>query len=1396
MSRDRSPGPRPSSLLRFALPLLAASLIAAAPPPDDHAEPWDGPAFAADPAALLQAAAAPPGATGEDVVLLFEEARYSYDEAGRETFSQRLVYRIESANADPSWSTVDERWAPWHQERPELRARVIAPDGTVHLLDPATVAESAEAQDDPDMFEDGRVLRAPLPATGPGAVVEQEVTIRDTAPLFDGGTVSYATLALGFPVRHARLVLEAPVALPLRYVSRLLPAAKPREEVADGRRRLVFEYHDLAAAEDPEPGLPPDVPRSPYVAFSTGRSWADLARRYSAVVDDKVRGADLKAFVRAAGAPAGSQLETVERLLARLGEQVRYTGVELGEGGLVPRPPAETLRRKFGDCKDKAVALVALLRSVDIPAYVALLDAGEDDQDVEAELPGLGAFNHAIVVVPGTPPIWIDPTDRFARAGELPAQDQGRLALVASPTATGLVRTPESSAADNRESETREYVLADLGKARVIETTEYRGEPERDMRAFYATADPTEMRGNLQDYVKTAYLAKGIGSLDHSDPADLAHPFRLRLEAKESGRGVTAEGDAAVAVFPDALLSRLPAELTGSGHDKGGKKEAAQEGEKGAPRKGDYYFTHPLTVETHYRVVPPAGYAPQPLPASRTRQLGPATLVEAYAVAPDGAVTADLRFEVGKRRLTGAEFAALAAGVREVAAAKPVLLLFEQVGEAHLAAGRVREALAEFERLAGAAPKKALPRTRVARALLAGGMGDAAREAARRAVQLEPGSALAHRTLGWVLQHDALGRRFGRGFDRPAALAAYRKAKALDPADGVARADLAILLEHDARGERYGAGADLAAAIDEYRALRADVHDESMDNNLLMALLYAGRFAELKELLAQLEGSPERAILSLVATAATDGAEAAVREADRKLGNDSSRLAALSGAAQRLIALRRYPEAAALLDRASRQSPNAAALLATVDVLRKARRHEEIAVSGREPAPAVRRLVLLAAAQPADARKLAALFSADLTRDLAGPDVERGFAAALGEVRRSLRSSEVPLDAVIDLGLAAVRDAVTGDDAVGYRVELAAAGAEAPRRLVAFVVPEGGEYRIAAMANQPETLAREALRRLARGDLRGARQWLDWARGEAAAGKGEDPLGPPPFVTLWSHGAEATAEEARCAAAALLAESAADAGKALPLLLACREATPEGARRTAVDLSLARAYLGLSRWADLYATAERLLVAAPDSDRAFAIAAFALARLGRQDELRRAADRRLASRADDPAALHALAGAAMDGGDFDRAHALLAKLADGGKADATDFNHLAWMALLSGRADDRAIEDAQRAATLTNYKSAPVLHTLASLYAERGRTAEAYRLILQAVAARDDETPLAADWYVFGRLAEQYGLPDAARAYYRRVAPQERETAMSTGRLAQQRLAALGPEPPARRARR
>jgi tetratricopeptide (TPR) repeat protein len=140
----------------------------------------------------------------------------------------------------------------------------------------------------------------------------------------------------------------------------------------------------------------------------------------------------------------------------------------------------------------------------------------------------------------------------------------------------------------------------------------------------------------------------------------------------------------------------------------------------------------------------------------------------------------------------------------------------------------------------------------------------------------------------------------------------------------------------------------------------------------------------------------------------------------------------------------------------------------------------------------------------------------------------------------------------------------------------------------------------------------------------------------------------------------------------------------------------------------------------------------------------------------------------------------------------LKKLQDERKATANDYNSLAWLSLFDGPVDEDALHAAQQANLLTKSSNFSVMHTLACLYAEMGKTEDARQLLLQGMKADAIEEPNGAAWFAFGRIYEQYGLPDAAAAAYRKVDKQDDETseAEDTYLLAQQRLKKLEPSMP------
>lgn len=496
---------------------------------EDH-EPWTVAHFSLPAKQIFDLASASTPPDGTDTSVLDDEDSYVFDANGRSVYTEYTVYKVLTQKGAEGWDSTSVQWEPWHQQRPTVRVRVITPDYVAHELDLKTLTDAPVEDEDSDIYSDRRVVRGPLPAIAPGSVVEEEIVVRDNSPLFVAGIVNRDFFGrVSTPVEHSQLTLQAPSSMLLRYSVNLLPDLKPSRTESDGEVKLVFEHDPIEPLDPAEPNLPHDVAAFPVVTFSTGNSWQQVATDYGKIVDGQVATADLKTLVDELVRGKISREEKAQAILAYLDKEIRYTGVEFGDAAIVPHSPSETLIRRYGDCKDKSTLLVAMLRVAGIPAYVALLNAGER-VDIPPDLPGMGLFDHAIVYVPGSADLWIDATNEYARLGQLPMADQGRLALVIRPESTGLVRTIEKSSQDNVLFEKREIDLAENGPAKIIETSEPRGVFESEFRDSYADKQNKKTRESLTDYMKSQYMADKLDRVDRSDPDNLSQQFELILE--------------------------------------------------------------------------------------------------------------------------------------------------------------------------------------------------------------------------------------------------------------------------------------------------------------------------------------------------------------------------------------------------------------------------------------------------------------------------------------------------------------------------------------------------------------------------------------------------------------------------------------------------------------------------------------------------------------------------------------------------------------------------------------------------------------------------------------------------------------------------------------------------
>jgi hypothetical protein len=189
-------------------------------------------------------------------------------------------------------------------------------------------------------------------------------------------------------------------------------------------------------------------------AWGGGDSWQDIGLWYRDLLAEVPRN-DTEIQQLAARLTQGSETprQRLEALLAYMRQKVRYVAIEVGIGGYRPSAPGDVLNRKWGDCKDKSILLVDLLRAVDITSHPALIRSDTGSR-IDAEFPSPNQFNHVIVAVPGEQLelteddptaggfLFLDPTQTRGAAGWLHPAVQDQQALVVDAEGGRLTRLP------------------------------------------------------------------------------------------------------------------------------------------------------------------------------------------------------------------------------------------------------------------------------------------------------------------------------------------------------------------------------------------------------------------------------------------------------------------------------------------------------------------------------------------------------------------------------------------------------------------------------------------------------------------------------------------------------------------------------------------------------------------------------------------------------------------------------------------------------------------------------------------------------------------------------------------------------------------------------------------
>jgi lipoprotein NlpI/transglutaminase-like putative cysteine protease len=355
-----------------------------------------------------------------------------------------------------------------------------------------------------------------------GDSVEVEYSVRGSNPVLGGRYNRILPLAFELPVDllQVRVLAVAGRTVAVRSV----PAADAVRSARQGRYnewRVRMEKVPALPQQDDAPDGLVQLPRleiSEYRNWGEVAQWADALYRVPEDLSPQVR--EMVAELKGAG---GDRKDALRRALKFVQDEIRYVGIEIGQGSVQPSHPNEVLRRRYGDCKDKTLLLIALARALGVEAYPALVStwAGRRASELLA-MPVV--FDHMIVharVDGGT--YWLDPTrshqeGRIERIGAVPFQ----WALVAGVGADRLSEVVPAPGYQEAIDVLQEFAVSDYRTpAAMRRTVSFSGAIAEAIRAVRAEEGDEDLAADLLAEVQAQYpQAAASDSLQVEDDAE------------------------------------------------------------------------------------------------------------------------------------------------------------------------------------------------------------------------------------------------------------------------------------------------------------------------------------------------------------------------------------------------------------------------------------------------------------------------------------------------------------------------------------------------------------------------------------------------------------------------------------------------------------------------------------------------------------------------------------------------------------------------------------------------------------------------------------------------------------------------------------------------------------
>lgn len=455
-------------------------------------------------------------------VVLLDDETYTVDAKGQAVLHEREVIKIlRPQGRDLAYPAV---WYDKDSKILSFHAWSIDPAGHEYAVKDSEMAEGSPPGDGGALFDDVKFRVADPPGRDPGGVVAYEYEKRERPYLAETDWDFQGEI----PIVSQSFTLV----LPTGYTYTTSWAHHAKVNAID------LENQHYRWEMNNEPGIDLErVPMSPAPSSLAGRltvhyagptlqfpedgTWRGIGEWYTALAKDRMTPTP-EIAAKAAELTAGKTdfYDKAEAIGDYVQQQIRYFVIEMGVGGFQPHQAGDIFRGKYGDCKDKATLVAAMLSTVGIHSDLLMVDTKRGVVDPEApsiegnhmiaaiEIPkGYDSPKlHSVVTTQtGKRYLIFDPTWELTPFGQVEDNLQGSYALLIEGSDSQIVQIPLMSPELNSLERSASFKLAADGTLKGSVTVKRFGDLAEDGRYVFIHDDA----GKQQEFV------------DHSVSGDL-----------------------------------------------------------------------------------------------------------------------------------------------------------------------------------------------------------------------------------------------------------------------------------------------------------------------------------------------------------------------------------------------------------------------------------------------------------------------------------------------------------------------------------------------------------------------------------------------------------------------------------------------------------------------------------------------------------------------------------------------------------------------------------------------------------------------------------------------------------------------------------------------------------